>query len=88
VGLGCGWKHFLTKSSNPIFDIRMIGFGHFFLWVYIQIKNALKKKVAKSLLQVFFAVVNGGRSVDARRIFTQFLIPMSWAKHFVAFFFH
>jgi hypothetical protein len=39
-----------------------------------------KKKIAKSLVQVFFAVVNGERGVDARRIFTQFQIPMSWAK--------
>jgi hypothetical protein len=30
--------------------------------------------------QVFFAIVNGGRDVDARRIFTQFLIPMPWTK--------
>jgi hypothetical protein len=39
-----------------------------------------KKKIAKNLFQLFFAIVNGSRSVDARRMFTQFLIPMSWAK--------
>jgi hypothetical protein len=39
-----------------------------------------KKKIAKRLLQVFFAVVNGDRDVDARRIFIQFLILMSWVK--------
>jgi hypothetical protein len=32
------------------------------------------------LHQVFFVVVNGGTGIDARRIFTQFLISMSWAK--------
>jgi hypothetical protein len=46
----------------------------------VKLRMHFKKKIAKSLLQVFFAVVNGGRDVDARRIFIQFLIPMSWAK--------
>jgi hypothetical protein len=42
-----------------------------------ELRMHFNKKIAKNLLQVFFAVVNGGRGVDAMRIFTQFLIPMS-----------
>jgi hypothetical protein len=45
-----------------------------------ELRMHFNKKIAKNLLQVFFAVVNGGRGVNAMRIFTQFLIPMSWAK--------
>jgi hypothetical protein len=48
--------------------------------IYVSFKMHFKKKIAKSFLKVFFAVLNGGRCVDARRIFIQFLISMSWAK--------
>jgi hypothetical protein len=72
----------LINFSTPIFGIIMIGFGHcFYFYGYVfKLRMHFKKKIAKNLLQVFFAVVNGGRGVDARRIFIQFLIPMSWAK--------
>ena len=36
-----------------------------------------KKKIAKNLFQLFFAVINEGRDVYAKKIFTQFIIPMS-----------
>jgi hypothetical protein len=68
----------------------MIGFGHSFFHGYVfKLRIHLKRKIIKNLLQVLFAVVNGGRGVDARRILTQFLIPMSWAKKNISWlFFH
>jgi hypothetical protein len=45
-----------------------------------------KRKIAIILFQIFLAVVNGGKDVDARKIYTQFLMPMSWAKTNIFFF--
>jgi hypothetical protein len=43
----------------------------------IKFRRHFIKKIARSLHKAFFAVVNGGRGVDAWRISTQFLISMS-----------
>jgi hypothetical protein len=48
---------------------------------HLWIGNILQKENCKTFVPSFvFAVVNGGTVVDTRRIFTQFLIPISWAK--------
>jgi hypothetical protein len=82
----------LTKFPTPIFEEIIIGFGHFILFYGYSFDLGLhfKKRIGRTLLQVFFAVENRGRDhrvVDTRRIFTQFLIPMSWAKTYILWLF-
>ena len=44
-------------------------------------RSILQKENWKTFAPSFvFAIVNGSTVVDTRRFFTQFLIPMSWAK--------
>jgi hypothetical protein len=83
VDLGCGQKHFLDQISNHHIwgNNDWIWAFFFFSWIGIQFRSALQKKNCKTLAPSFvFAIVNGDTVVDTRRIFTQFLIPMSWAK--------
>jgi hypothetical protein len=72
VDLGCGQKHFFDQISNPYVwgNNDWIWAFFFFHGEAFNLRMHFKKRIARTLLQVFFAVVNGGRVVDTRRIFT------------------